>query len=87
MATTEEFKVSGGDVINTVKRIIAEGNARRIIIKSEAGNTLVEFPLTVGAIGALLAPVLAAVGAIAALVTKCTIVVERRDSKPEDIQA
>jgi hypothetical protein len=78
--STEEFKVSGSDVIDTVKRVIAEGNARRIIIKSEAGNTLVEFPVTIGAIGALIAPVLAAVGAIAALVTKCTIVVEKRDT-------
>lgn len=79
MATTEEFKVSGSDIIDTVKRIVAEGNARRIIIKSEAGNTLVEFPVTIGAIGALLAPVLAAVGAIAALVTRCTIIVEKRE--------
>lgn len=77
--STEEFKVSGSDIIDTVKRVIAEGNARRIIIKNESGETLVEFPLTIGAIGALIAPVLAAVGAIAALVTRCTIVVEKRD--------
>ena len=77
--STEEFKVSGDDVIKTIKRIIAEGNARRIIIKRDDGTTLVEFPLTIGAVGALLAPMLAAVGTIAALVTKCTIVVERRD--------
>ena len=76
---TEEFKVSGNDVINTVKRIIAAGNARRIIIKRENGETLVELPLTIGAVGALLAPMLAAVGALAALVTRCTIVVEKRD--------
>lgn len=80
--STEEFKVSGSDIIDTVKRVIAEGNARRIIIKNESGETLVEFPLTIGAIGALIAPVLAAVGAIAALVTRCTIVVERRDAAP-----
>ena len=79
---TEEFKVSGSDILDTVKRVIAEGNARRIIIKNEAGNTLIEFPVTIGAIGVLIAPVLAAVGAIAALVTKCTIVVERRDDMP-----
>jgi len=78
--STEEFKVSGDDIIKTVKHILAEGNARRIIIKRESGETLVEFPLTIGAVGALLAPVLAAVGTIAALVTKCTIVVERRDT-------
>ncbi len=76
---TEEFKVSGDDVISTVKKIIAEGNARRIMIKNDAGETIVEFPLTIGAVGALIAPLLAAVGAIAALVTKCTIVVEKRD--------
>ncbi len=76
---TEEFKVSGDDVISTVKKIIAEGNARRIMIKNDAGETIVEFPLTVGAVGAFIAPLLAAVGAVAALVTKCTIVVEKRD--------
>lgn len=88
--STEEFKVSGGDVVDAVKRIIAQGNARRIIIKNEAGATLIEFPLTlgaIGAIGAIIAPVLAAVGAIAALVTKCTIVVERRDTPPTDAPA
>jgi hypothetical protein len=80
--STEEFKVSGDDVVKTVKKILAEGNARRIIIKNEAGETLVEFPLTVGAVGALLLPLWAAVGAIAALVAKCTIVVEKRDPPP-----
>ena len=85
--TTEEFKVSGGDVVNTIKKIIAEGNARRIIIKKEDGTTIVEFPLTVGAIGALLAPILAAVGAIAVLVASCTIVVEKREKSEGDIQA
>ena len=89
---TEEFKVSGDDVVKTIKKIIAEGNARRIIIKKEDGSTLVEFPLTIGAIGALIAPMLAAIGAIAALVTKCTIIVERREpgepiEKEGEIQA
>jgi hypothetical protein len=77
MERKEEFKVAGEDVVKVVKKIIAEGNVRRISIKNEAGETLVEFPLTLGVIGALIAPVLAAVGAIAALVTRCTIVVER----------
>ena len=76
--TQEEFKVSGDELIKKVKELIAAGNARRIIIKNESGETIVEIPLTVGAIGALIAPPLAAVGAIAALVTKCTIVVEKR---------
>ena len=79
--STEEFKVSGEDVLKKIKEILREGNARKIIIKNENGETLVELPLTVGAVGALIAPVLAAVGAIAALVAKCTIVVEKRDSE------
>jgi len=74
----EEFKVAGEDVVRTVKQLIAAGNARRIIIKNEEGETLIEFPLTVGAIGVLLAPAFAALGAAAALVSKCTIVVEHR---------
>lgn len=85
--STEEFKVSGNDVIATVKKIIAEGNARRILIKNEAGQTIVEFPLAVGAVGAIIAPVLAAIGAIVALVTKCTIVVERRDTPAKPPEA
>ena len=61
-----------------IKEVIQEGNARRIIIKNEDGESVAEFPLTVGAMGALVAPILAAVGAIAALLTKCTIVVEKK---------
>lgn len=76
--TTEEFKVSGDEVIKTVKDLVKKGNARRIIIKNEEGKVLIEIPLTIGAVGAILAPALAAVGTIAALVTKCTIVVEKK---------
>jgi uncharacterized protein DUF4342 len=76
---TEEFTVNGEELLAKVKSLINEGNIRRIIIKDESGKTLVELPLTIGVVGALLVPVLAAVGTIAALVTKCTIVVERRD--------
>jgi hypothetical protein len=76
--TTEEFTVNGEELLAKVKSLINEGNIRRIIIKDESGKTLVELPLTIGVVGAILAPMLAAVGAIAALVTKCTIVVERR---------
>jgi len=75
----EEFKVSGEDITEKIKEIIKEGNARRIIIKNEDGESVAEFPLTVGAVGALIAPILAAVGAIAALLTKCTIVVEKNN--------
>ncbi len=71
----EEFKVTGEELLKKVKELIAAGNARRLIIKTEKGEDLIEIPLTVGAIGALLLPVLAAIGAIAALVTKCSIIV------------
>jgi uncharacterized protein DUF4342 len=77
--STEEFTVNGEELLSKVKSLINEGNIRRIIIKDETGKTLVELPLTIGVVGALIVPVLAAVGAIAALVTKCTIVVERRE--------
>jgi hypothetical protein len=75
--TTEEFKVNGEDLIKKVKELVHEGNVRRIIIKNKEGKVLVEFPLTFGVVGALVAPPLAAVGAIAALVSECSIVVER----------
>lgn len=74
----EEFKVSGEELVKKIKELIKEGNARKIIIKSEKGDTMLEVPLTIGAIGVVVAPVLAAVGALAALVTKCTIVVEKK---------
>lgn len=74
----EEFKVSGEELLRKVKELIAAGNARRIIIKNESGESVIEIPLTLGAVGALIAPALAAVGAIAALLTKCTIVVVKK---------
>lgn len=77
---TEEFNVSGESLLKKVKEIISAGNARRIIIKSEKGDTLVEIPMTIGAVGAILAPALAAIGALAALVTKCTIVVVKKEA-------
>ena len=79
----ESFKVSGDELLSKIKEIIKEGNARRVIIKNEKEETIIEFPLTIGAIGVVLAPVLAAVGAIAALVTDCTIVVEKKDEQEE----
>ncbi|MEK9195941.1 MAG: DUF4342 domain-containing protein [Patescibacteria group bacterium] len=78
---TEEFRVNGDDLLKKVKQIIAEGNVRRITVRDKKGKNLVELPLTVGVVGAVLAPILAAVGAIAALVTECTIVVEREEEK------
>ena len=74
---TEEFKVNGEELLKKVKSLINEGNVRRITVKNKDGKTIVELPLTLGVVGAALAPFLAAVGAIAALVTECTIVVER----------
>ena len=74
----EEFKVSGETLIQKVKELIKEGNIRRITIKDKDGKELITFPLTIGVVGAVVAPVLAAVGAIAALVTECTISVERK---------
>ena len=75
----ESFSVSGEKIIEKVKEIIQEGNARKIIIKNEKDETIAEFPLTAGAVGVLLAPALAALGAIAALVTRCTVIVEKKD--------
>lgn len=73
----ETFKVKGDDLLAKVKELIKEGNVRRITIKNKEGKTLIVLPLTIGVIGAVFAPVLAAVGAIAALVTECTVSVER----------
>lgn len=73
----ESFKVSGDELLKKIKEVINEGNVRKITITDKNGKTLVVFPLTIGVVGAVLAPVLAAVGAIAALVTECTISVEK----------
>jgi repressor of nif and glnA expression len=75
----ESFKVSGDELLSKIKEIIKEGNARKVIIKNEKEETIMEFPLTIGAIGVVLAPMFAAIGAIAALATDCTIVVEKRE--------
>jgi hypothetical protein len=72
----EEHSVSGESVISKIKELLHEGNVRHIVIKNEEGRTLIEFPVTVGVAGALLVPVWAAVGAIAAIVSKCSIQVE-----------
>jgi Flp pilus assembly pilin Flp len=75
----EEFRIDGEQLVAKVKELIREGNIRRLLIRNESGTTLVEIPLTVGLVGVALLPVWAAVGAIAALATDCTIVVERED--------
>ncbi|NWJ41961.1 MAG: DUF4342 domain-containing protein [Geothrix sp.] len=76
---TEEFKLEGGKVLDKIKDLIHQGNIRRIILKNEAGKTLIEIPLTLGLVGAALLPVFAAVGALAAVVTRMVIVVEKTD--------
>jgi len=75
----EEFSIDGEQLVAKVKELIREGNVRRLLIRNESGTTLVEIPLTVGLVGVALLPVWAAVGAIAALATDCSIVVERED--------
>jgi hypothetical protein len=75
---TETFKVTGGELIDRVKQLIHEGNVRRIVIR-QGEHIILEFPLTIGVIGAVLAPMLAAVGAVAALAADCTIEVERNE--------
>jgi hypothetical protein len=75
----EEFRVHGSEVVGKIKEIIKKGNARRIILKNEKGEVLMEIPLTFAVVGAVFAPVLAAVGALAALLTECSITVIRKD--------
>ena len=75
---TEEFVVTGDNLVAKVKEIIKTGNASEIIIKNEKNETLIKFPVTIGVVGVIVAPVLAAVGAVAALVTECKIVVVKR---------
>ena len=76
---TEEFKLQGSEIIEKLKELVHQGNIRRIILKGEDGKTFMEIPLTVGVVGALIVPVWAAIGALAALVSRMTIVVERTD--------
>ena len=74
---TEELIVSGEKLVSTVKELVHQGNIRRITVKNRDGKSLIEIPLSLGVVGILLLPTLAALGAIAALVTECTIVIER----------
>jgi hypothetical protein len=74
---TEELKITGEELVATVKELVRQGNIRRITVKNREGKTLVEIPLTLGVVGTLLIPTLAALGAVAALVAECSIVVER----------
>jgi len=81
MENKESFSMHGEAILKKVRELIAEGNVRKITITDKSGKELMSFPLTVGLVGALLAPILAAVGAMAALIGECTITVERTDAK------
>jgi hypothetical protein len=83
MTTKESFSLHGEHLLKKVKELIAEGNVRKITIIDKAGKELMSFPLTIGVVGALLAPVLAAIGALAALIGECTITVEREEPEKE----
>ena len=74
----EEFRVSGREVVDKIKEIIKAGNARKIILKNESNQVIMEIPLTFAVVGMALAPILAAVGAVAALVTSCSITVIKK---------
>ena len=76
---TEEFSVNGEELLGKIKKLVKEGNIRRIIIKNKEGKVVFEIPLTFGVVGALIAPQLAAIGAIAALLTEATVVVEKSE--------
>jgi hypothetical protein len=76
---TEEFRVNGEELLARIKQLLHEGNIRRIIIKDKDGKTVMEVPLTIGVVGILLAPTLAAIGAVAALLTEATVLVEKAD--------
>ena len=78
----EEFKVRGQDLVDKIKSLVHEGNVRRIILKDDKGHTYLEIPLSVAAVGVLAVPMLAGLGAIAALVANFTLVVERAEETP-----
>jgi hypothetical protein len=82
----ESFKVKGDELLSQVMRVVHEGNVRRVVVKQGA-RTIAEFPLTVGVVGALAAPVLAALGALAALLTDCTLHIQRTEEKPAPASA
>ena len=81
-----EFKVNGKDLLNKIEELIKEGNIRRIIIKDANGKTFIEIPLTFGVIGVLAAPVVAAVGALAGVVTNCTIEIVKQEEEKEEVE-
>ncbi len=83
----EEFKVKGKELLAKIEELIKEGNARRIIIKDENGRTFLEIPVTIGVIGAICAPILTAVGALAGVVANFTVEVIKRENEQKDSSA
>ncbi len=81
MKNKENYTVKGDELLKKIKELVSEGNIRRITIKDKNDQEIIVIPLTLGVVGAVIAPVLAAVGAVAALVTECTISVERIEEK------
>ncbi|MEI2291671.1 DUF4342 domain-containing protein [Sphingobacterium sp. ML3W] len=84
MGFKETFQINGENLLQKIKEIIAEGNVNKISISDKHGKEIMSFPITVGALGLILAPVFAAIGAVAALLTECTITVERNSEKKEE---
>lgn len=82
--TTEEFHLKGDDVVAKIKELVREGNVCRVIVANAEGKVLVEIPVTIGVVGVLLVPTLAAIGALAAVLTDCTIKVVRDGTPPSD---
>ena len=84
MTTKDTFTLHGENLLKKIKELIAEGNIRKITISDKSGKELVSFPLTIGVVGALLAPVFAAIGALAALIGECSITVEREEKTKDE---
>ncbi len=84
MTTKETFTLHGENLLKKIKELIAEGNIRKITISDKSGKELMAFPLTIGVVGALLAPVFAAIGALAALIGECSITVEREEKTKDE---
>ena len=82
MRPKEFFTINGEHLLQKIKELVEEGNVRRITITDKSGKEIMSFPLTIGVVGAVLAPLFAAIGALAALVGECTIAVEREEEKP-----
>ncbi|HEX5024937.1 MAG TPA: DUF4342 domain-containing protein [Agriterribacter sp.] len=84
MTTKETFTLHGKHLLNKIEELIEEGNIRKITVSDKSGKEIMSFPLSIGVVGAVLAPVLAAIGALAALIGECSITVEREEPKDKE---